>query len=96
MLLTSLGSVWLKGPGSQSTVIMRCHRRQASFWLCLPHLAPRLCLPYPEKASVVLCVTSCGAQGPGPRSVLQGFPGCQTSRNTDVASDVWHRHKGAQ
>lgn len=83
MRLTSLGSVWLKGPGSQGTVAVRCHRRGASSWLCLPD----------QRRQLWFCVTSCGAHGdPG---ALDLDPSCRDFLGVRPAgTQRWHQTPG--
>lgn len=89
------GSVWLRGSassehGGHEVSQLDC---PAVSQLCLLHPALRQWHPDGGKANAVLCKSQAtvlrvvqGGFGPGP--ILQGFPECQTSRDTNAASDV--------
>lgn len=65
-----------EGPGAQSTVVVRCHRRRASSWLCLPHPAPGCAFPT-QRRHLRFCASHAvvlgGARGPWTRTRPAGI-----------------------
>lgn len=63
-----------EGPGAQSTVVVRCHRRRASSWLCLPHPAPGCAFPT-QRRHLRFCASHAVVLG-GARGAMDPDPSC--------------------